>query len=245
MPNKFFAPGGQRTERVGDLFAAIAPRYDLINDLQSLGLHRWWKRRLLALARPAPGLRALDLCCGTGDVALALARAGADTTGVDFSVPMLAVAEERRQKAKGEFEKLKFIEGDALNLPFAENSFDFVTISYGLRNLASVDAGLREMARVARPGGKLLVLDFGRPDNRAWRAAYFTYLRLVVPLFGKIFCGDAATHAYILESLRSYPPPREVAARLAAAGCGETRVVNLLGGVMSIQCGVKSVPPKK
>ncbi|MBI5773733.1 MAG: bifunctional demethylmenaquinone methyltransferase/2-methoxy-6-polyprenyl-1,4-benzoquinol methylase UbiE [Verrucomicrobia bacterium] len=247
MPNKFYAPGAQRAERVGDLFAAIAPRYDLINDLQSFGLHRWWKRRLLQLARPAPGLRALDLCCGTGDVAFALARAGADTTGVDFSAPMLAVAEGKRKKEKGksEPERVRFIQGDALNLPFAENSFDIVTISYGLRNLASVEAGLREMVRVAKPGGRLLVLDFGKPDNRAWRACYFAYLRGVVPVFGKLFCGDRATHAYILESLQSYPAPREIAAALGAAGCAETHVVSLLGGVMSIQCGVKTALPKK
>lgn len=247
MSNTFFVPGEQRAERVGDLFATIAPRYDLINDLQSFGLHRYWKRRLIHLARPAPALRALDLCCGTGDVAFALADAGANTTGLDFSLPMLAVAEDKRQKAKGkrEFENLNFMQGDALKLPFAENTFDLVTTSYGLRNLASVEAGLREMVRVAKPGGTILVLDFGRPDNRVWRAGYFAYLRLVVPLFGKIFCGDSATHAYILESLKSYPTPRAIAAMMESAGCVEARVVNLLGGVMSIQCGVKAASEKK
>ncbi|MCW5559320.1 MAG: ubiquinone/menaquinone biosynthesis methyltransferase [Verrucomicrobiae bacterium] len=231
--------GGERAERVGDLFAALAPRYDLINDLQSFGLHRLWKRRLLRLAGVRPGERALDVCCGTGDVAFALARAGAVVTGLDFSDPMLSVARDRVGRWHGPARPPKFRQGDALVLPFPEASFDVVTISYGLRNLADFDRGLREMIRVLRPGGRLLILDFGKPDWKPWRWLYFQYLRWIVPIFGRLFCGDADTHGYILKSLEHYPAQRGVDARLRELGCGETRVVNLLGGVMSINRAVR------
>ncbi|MBI5799824.1 MAG: ubiquinone/menaquinone biosynthesis methyltransferase [Verrucomicrobia bacterium] len=245
MGNQFYETGERRAERVNDLFAAIAPRYDLINDLQSFGLHRWWKRRLLRLAAVQPGESALDLCCGTGDVAFALAAAGAQVTGLDFSAPMLAVAEARkvkgkRQKAKvGEPALPVFVQGDALHTPFPVAHFDIVTISYGLRNLASVDDGLREMWRVLKPGGRLLVLDFGKPDNAAWRGAYFAYLRFAVPVFGRVFCQNAAAYAYILESLQHYPAQRGVDEKLRALGAANARIVNFLGGVMSINVAEK------
>jgi demethylmenaquinone methyltransferase / 2-methoxy-6-polyprenyl-1,4-benzoquinol methylase len=236
--NEFYAPGERRAERVNDLFAAIAPRYDLINDLQSFGLHRWWKRRLLRLAAVRPGDTALDLCCGTGDVAFALAAAGARVTGLDFSAPMLAVAEARKAR-RGGADGPVFLQGDALRTPFPDAHFDRVTISYGLRNLAAVDDGLREMWRVLRPGGRLLVLDFGKPDNAAWRGAYFAYLRFAVPVFGRLFCRNAAAYAYILESLRHYPAQRGVDERLRALGAADARIVNFLGGVMSINVAEK------
>lgn len=230
MANQFYAPGADRAAQVNALFARIAARYDLINDLQSFGLHRYWKRRVIELARVRPGERALDLCCGTGDLAFALSRRGARVTGLDFSEPMLAVA-RRRAARDGAVE---FLQGDALKLPFANASFDLVTVGYGLRNLASWEAGLDEMIRVTRPGGRLLVLDFGKPDHALWRALYFSYLRMFVPLLGLVFCGDAQAYAYILESLKHYPAQRGVEARLRALGLAEVRTVNLLGGVMSI-----------
>src|SRR6266704_1969872 len=157
MPNKFFAPGEHRAEKVNELFTAIAPRYDLINDLQSLGLHRYWKRRLIQLARVQPGERALDVCCGTGDLALALARRGAHTVGPDFNDEMLRIAVPKAGKSvERRVSTLRFVRGDAQQIPFPDNSFDIVTIGYGLRNLASWEIGLREMERVARPGGRLL-----------------------------------------------------------------------------------------
>lgn len=238
MGNQFYEAGERRAERVNDLFAAIAPRYDLINDLQSFGLHRWWKRRLLRLAAARPGDTALDLCCGTGDVAFALAAAGAKATGMDFSAPMLAVAEARKAKT-GAVAGPVFIRGDALHTPFPDAHFDLVTISYGLRNLASVDDGLREMWRVLKPGGRLLVLDFGKPNNAVWRGAYFAYLRFAVPVFGRLFCKNAEAYAYILESLQHYPAQRGVDEKLRALGAANARIVNFLGGVMSINAAEK------
>ena len=238
VTNKFYQAGEQRAARVQDLFATVAPRYDLINDLQSGGLHRYWKRRLLALAGGRPGERALDLCCGTGDVALALARQGLEVVGLDFSEPMLAVA-NARTKARSPGAAIQFLRGDAQQIPFPANSFDIVTISYGLRNLADWQLGLREMQRVTRPGGRILVLDFGKPDNAIWRGIYFAYLRRFVPILGRIFCGDADTHGYILESLLHYAAQKGVAAKMEELGLTRVRVVNLMGGIMSINYGEK------
>ena len=281
MANIYFDPGEQRANKVNDLFARIAPRYDLINDLQSFGLHRYWKRRVIRLAHPQPGDRALDVCCGTGDLALALARGGAQVAGVDFSERMLEVATRKRsegnlkpeigsqaagmesqvtadrgQTAEGRSQESEvalhvsrftfhasrlthFIRADAQQIPFRDNSFDIVTVGYGLRNLASWETGLGEMQRVAKAGGRLLVLDFGQPNNPLWRSLYFSYLRSVVPWLGRIFCGNAAAYAYILESLKHYPAQRGVAAKMRDLGLVNVRIINLLGAVMTINYGEK------
>lgn len=233
MANPYYQAGDARADRVQDLFGDIASRYDLINDLQSFGLHRTWKRTLARLAAVDHGMRALDVCCGTGDIAFALRDGGARVVGLDFSAPMLRVAQERSAVGVG------FLRGDAQRLPFAGNSFDTVTVGYGLRNLASWQRGLEEMWRVARPGGRILVLEFGKPGNALWRAFYFSYLRVAVPLFGKVFCKNAPAYAYIYESLIHYPAQQGVADHMRQLGCRETRVINLLGGAMSINAAVK------
>lgn len=240
MSNVFYAPGRQRAAKVNDLFAAIARRYDLLNDLQSFGLHRRWKRRVVELAAVKPGDRALDLCCGTGDLALALARRGAEVIGLDFSAAMLEIAEKRRQKnPRFQIPNLKFIQGDAQRIPFPNSSFDLVTVGYGLRSLAGWEAGLAEMCRVARPGGRLVVLDFGKPANAVWRAVYFTHLKFFVPLLGWVFCGNAQAYAYILESLKHYPAQAGVAAKMRELKLANVHIINLLGGAMAINYGEK------
>ncbi len=238
MSNLYYAPGDARAAKVNDLFARIARRYDLINDLQSFGLHRRWKRRVVDLAAVTPAARALDLCCGTGDLAFALAQRGADVTGLDFSPQMLAVAATRQAKARPWLPlPPKFIPGDAQALPFAENTFDILTVGYGLRNLASWECGLDEMRRVARPGARLIVLDFGKPPNVLWRRIYFAHLKMSVPLIGLLFCGDASAYAYILESLKHYPAQLAVAEKMRRLGLAGVRVINLLGGAMAINYG--------
>ena len=240
MSNAFYQPGEQRAARVNDLFARIARRYDLLNDLQSFGLHRNWKRVVINLAKAAPGARALDLCCGTGDIAFSLARRGAETTGLDFSAEMLQVANQRKDNSKLKTQNLKFIQGDAQQIPFPDASFDVVTIGYGLRNLTSWERGVDEMHRVARPGGRIVVLDFGRPANALWRAIYFTHLQLSVPLIGLLFCGSASAYAYILESLKHYPAQLAVEEKMRALKMKNVRVINLLGGAMAINYGEKA-----
>jgi demethylmenaquinone methyltransferase/2-methoxy-6-polyprenyl-1,4-benzoquinol methylase len=251
MSNMFYAPGPHRAAKVNDLFAAVARRYDFLNDLQSFGLHRLWKRRVVQLASVRPGDRALDVCCGTGDLACALAAQGAQVVGLDFSEAMLALAQSRVKSPKSKLSSPKstaacpkFLHGDAQHLPFPDVSFDIVTVGYGLRNLSNWESGLSEMARVTRPGGRLLVLDFGKPENTLWRALYFGYLKLVVPLLGLIFCRNAGAYAYILESLRHYPAQRGVEAKMRDLGLANVRVVNLLCGAMSINYGEKRPDPE-
>ncbi len=239
MSNVFYTPGEQRALKVNDLFAAIAQRYDLLNDLQSFGLHRRWKGRVARLAGVASGSRALDLCCGTGDIAFALARRGAEVTGLDFSQKMLAVAETRRLKNSKLQAQPIFIQGDAQQIPFSDATFDAVTIGYGLRNLTSWETGLAEMQRVAKPGGRLIVLDFGKPANALWRKIYFGHLRCSVPLIGWLFCGNADAYAYILESLKHYPAQLAVAEKMRELKLVNVRVINLLGGAMAINYGEK------
>ncbi len=240
VSNAYYAPGDQRAAKVNDLFARIARRYDFLNDLQSFGLHRLWKRRVVKLAQIKTGARALDLCCGTGDISFALTRGGAETTGLDFSPQMLEVAAQRQSvNSKLKIQNLKFIQGDAQQLPFPENSFDIVTVGYGLRNLTSWERGLDEMLRVAKPGARLIVLDFGKPANALWRAIYFTHLKMSVPLMGWLFCGDASAYAYILESLKHYPAQLAVAEKMRALKLNNVRVINLLGGAMAINYGEK------
>ena len=140
---------------------------------------------------------------------------------------------------------MDWIQGDALSLPFRDSQFHVVTVSYGLRNLANVEQGLREMIRVAQPGGRLLVLDFGKPRHRWLRAAYFAYLQFWVPLFGRLLCGDAATYGYILESLRQYPGQDGIAALMQQSGCERRATLNLLGGMMSINYGEKPLVVSK
>src|SRR5262249_55600823 len=156
-------------------------------------------------------------------------HAGAKVVGLDFSEPMLDVAKRRRPDGAVQFQQ-----GDAQALPFENDSFDIVTIGYGLRNLTSFEIGLREMQRVARPGGRLLVLDFGKPDNALWRGIYFGYMKMVVPLMGLVFAGSASAYSYILESLKHYPAQRGVEEKMRELGLSNVRVVEFLGGVMSI-----------
>ena len=239
MGNEFYSPGEKRAAQVSRLFATIATRYDLINDVQSFGLHRWWKRKLVRLSEVRTNERALDLCCGTGDIAFSLAKRGAQVVGLDFSEPMLRVALTRSQSERAAPDNPKFVSGDAQNTLFPDASFDIVTVGYGLRNLASVELGLREMIRVLKPGGRLLILDFGKPDNSLWRAFYFGYLRLCVPLFGLLFCGKASAYSYILESLKHYPAQRGVEAKMRELGLVNVSVANPLGGAMGINYGEK------
>ena len=236
MGNEYYEEGDERANKVRRLFSRIASKYDLINDVQSFGMHRIWKKQVAKLAGLQSSEKAADLCCGTGDIAFLLARDCESVTGLDFTREMLDGAEQRMEKEGND--RTTFVQGDTLNLPFEAGEFDAVTMGYGLRNLADLDRGISEMIRVAKSGGRLVILEFGVPDNALWRWCYFTYLRMFVPLFGLLFCGDPAAYAYILESLKHYPAQKGVAERLEKLGCSEVRVVNLMGGVMSIHRAV-------
>ena len=234
MAGSYLAKDETHAEKVCELFDNIAPRYDRINDLQSLWLHHRWKRRLVRLAKIQPGQHALDLCCGTGDIAQALAAQGAKVTALDFSAPMLKIARQRKAGAD-----IEFLEGDALNTGQPAEHFDAVTIAYGLRNLADFDAGLREMHRVAKPGGRLCILDFGKPPNRLLRFWYEGYLKWIVPRLGQALCRDAPAYAYIHESLADYPAQAGIAKAMEKLNCQEIETHNMMLGAMAINLGVK------
>ncbi len=228
MESKFYQVDEHRAEKVRELFATIARRYDLLNDIMSAGLHRRWKRRLVELAGEPRDV--LDLCCGTGDIAL---RFRARVVGVDFTEEMLRVA-----AARGHSE-VSWIRADALRLPFADNSFDVVSLGYGLRNLSDIRLGLSEILRVLRPGGKFVSLDFGKPRSAIFRTLYFGYLRIVLPILGRLFCGDPDTHGYILTSLRDYPAQRGIKEMMALQGWRDCDFEEYWLGSMAINYGSK------
>ena len=209
------------------LFHTIADRYDLITVLLSFGLDRRWKRQLIQLSGARPGMRALDLACGTGDIAFGLARRGARTTGLDITLRML-------QLARAKSERAAFLAGDMTSLPFPDRSFDLVTTGYGIRNVPRIEPAIAEISRVLRPGGVLLSLDFDRPDNAVLRAIYLGYLTVVGSALGWVLHRDPDTYRYIPASISRYPGARRVAAQLGHAGFAESRVIPLLGGLMAI-----------
>ena len=211
------------------LFHTIADRYDLITRLLSYGRDRRWKARLAELADIHPGMTALDLACGTGDIAFELARRGARVTGLDLTHRMLQHA-----RAKPLAGGVGFVTGDMMALPFADHTFDVVTTGYGIRNVPRIEPALAEIRRVLRPGGRLLSLDFDRPANPLVRAVYLFYLTIVGSTLGYVLHRDPDTYRYIPESIRHYPGAAGVAALLARDGFTDSRVIPLLGGLMAI-----------
>jgi demethylmenaquinone methyltransferase/2-methoxy-6-polyprenyl-1,4-benzoquinol methylase len=211
------------------LFHTIADRYDLITGLLSFGRDRRWKRRLVRLSGAGTGTRALDLACGTGDIAFALAARGARVTGLDVTLRMIQLAGEKPQAASA-----AFLVGDMMSLPFADSAFDLVTTGYGIRNVPRIEPAIAEIHRVLRPGGLLLSLDFNRPRSRVVRAVYLAYLTAVGSALGWVLHRDPDTYRYIPASIARYPGADGVSALLQAAGFADSRVVPLLGGLMAI-----------
>lgn len=225
------------------MFDTIAARYDLANDVLSLGLHRLWKRRLVKLAQIVPGAALLDVCCGTGDVTILAAMRGAEAVGVDLSPAMLELARARAQRFAPRLRMgpPRFVEADATALPFSNNSFQAVTCAYGLRNVPDRCAALTEMRRVLVPGGRLAILDFGKPTFAPVRALYYWWLAYVVPRLGGILTGQRSAYEYILSSLLAFPDQTQLAAELQSAGFDHVRVTNLCFGTMWIVSAIK--PP--
>ena len=220
-------PDGKR-RYVRTLFATIADRYDLITIVLSYAQDRRWKRRLVAMAAPAPGVRALDLATGTGDIALSCAERGAQVVGLDITPRMIELA---REKAAG---TVRFTVGDMMALPFPGASFDLVTTGYGLRNVPNLTLAIDEICRVLRPGGRLLSLDFNRPSNAAVRAVYLAYLTIVGAVLGWTLHRDPDTYRYIPASIRLYPGAAAVADLLQSRGFSRARYLPVLGGLMAI-----------
>ena len=216
-----------KSRYVRRLFSTIAGRYDLITRLLSYGQDRRWKARVSELAAARPGMRALDLACGTGDIAFTLATCGADVVGLDITHRMLQLARSKGRAAQ-------FVTGDMLALPFGDEAFDLVTTGYGLRNVPDIPRAIAEMQRVLKPGGILLSLDFNRPENPIVRGVYLAYLTLVGSTLGFILHRDPDTYRYIPESIRRYPGAIEVNAMIGRAGFSKSQYLPVLGGLMAI-----------
>lgn len=222
------SPEGKR-RYVRSLFATIADRYDFITVALSYGRDRAWKRRLVDLAAPRPGERALDLATGTGDIAVRLAARGARVTALDITPRMIELA-----RAKPEAAGVRFLVGDMVALPFSACTFDIVTIGYGLRNVADLGAAIDELFRVVKAGGRVMSLDFNRPANPVIRAVYLAYLTAVGSVLGWVLHRDPDTYRYIPASLRSYPGADAIARLLRARGFVGVAHYPVLRGLMSI-----------
>jgi demethylmenaquinone methyltransferase/2-methoxy-6-polyprenyl-1,4-benzoquinol methylase len=233
----------EKDRYVHNQFERIAFRYDLTNDAISLGMHRLWKKAAVdALLNGTEGSY-LDVCCGTGDLAMAIAgrlKAGGQVTGLDFSANMLSVAARRAAGAGNLPAELNWIEGDAQNLPFADNTFDGAIISFGLRNLTDLGRGVEEMSRVVKRGGRVINLDVGHPDLPVFTPAFKLYFRHVVPLIGELLQNDRKAYTYLPESAAAFPPPDEIAALFEAAGLKSVVIHNLALGSVSMQVGTKA-----
>jgi demethylmenaquinone methyltransferase/2-methoxy-6-polyprenyl-1,4-benzoquinol methylase len=220
------------------MFDRVAGRYDALNSVMTAGLHHRWRQRAADRAELRAGDSALDVCCGTGDLALELAgRVAPDghVVGCDFSEPMLDLA---REKARArEAASVRFEWADALSLPYDAGRFDAVTVGFGVRNLADLDRGLREMARVLRPGGRLVVLEITQPTRPPLSTFYSLWFGRVVPLLGS-FSADAEAYSYLPESVRSFPGPRRLAELMGSAGLEQIRWTVLAGGIIAIHSGV-------
>ncbi len=229
LRERIATPDGKR-RYVRTLFATIADRYDLITRLLSYGQDRRWKRRLVAMAAPASGLRALDLATGTGDLAFALAAAGADVVGLDLTWRMIELARAKTPAGSAP----RFLVGDMLALPFPARSFDIITTGYGLRNVPDLTLAIDEMRRVLRPGGRVLSLDFDRPQNPLLRSIYLAYLSIVGGAVGWVLHRDPDTYRYIAASIRNYPGAEAVARLMEARGFARAGHYAVLGGLMAI-----------
>jgi demethylmenaquinone methyltransferase/2-methoxy-6-polyprenyl-1,4-benzoquinol methylase len=218
---------------VAAMFDEVAARYDLTNTLLSLGQDRGWRRAVARALDLRPGQRVLDLAAGTATSSAVLARGGADVVGCDFSLGMLQVG--RRAGHEG----VDLVAGDALALPFADGSFDAVTISFGLRNTADVDRTLEEMLRVTRPGGRLVVCEFSHPTWAPFRTLYVEYLMKALPTVATRVSSDPAAYVYLAESIRAWPVQAQLARQLQRAGWASVGWRNLSGGIVALHRGAK------
>ncbi len=218
---------------VAAMFDGVATRYDLTNDVLSFGLARSWRRAVVRAVDSRPGELVLDLAAGTGTSTVPFAKAGATAVPCDFSLGMLRVGKRRRPE-------LAFTAGDALALPFTDAVFDAVTMSFGLRNVADVDQALAELARVTRPGGRLVVCEFSHPVWPPFRTVYLEYLMRALPQVARRVSSAPDAYVYLAESIRAWPTQPELAARVAAAGWDAVGWRDLTGGVVTLHRGVRA-----
>jgi demethylmenaquinone methyltransferase / 2-methoxy-6-polyprenyl-1,4-benzoquinol methylase len=214
------------------MFDRIAGPYDLMNSVMTAGLHHRWRERAADLARVGPGSRALDVATGTGDLAIELASRGAEVVGSDFSEGMLEVA-------RGKAPALTWEQGNALALPYPDGSFDATTVGFGARNFSDLSQGLREMARVVRPGGRVVVLEITTPQRPPLSTFFSLWFDRIVPLLGKL-ASEPEAYTYLPSSVKRFPAPGALAGELAAAGLTDVRWILTAGGIIALHAGTRS-----
>ncbi len=226
---------------VQDVFTKVASKYDLMNDLMSLGVHRLWKDAMLDWLAPRQGQKILDVAGGTGDIAfrvLARTSHGANVTVLDMTADMLCEGKKRGRKLRVE-EKIEWVCGDAMALPFRDNSFDIYTIAFGIRNVTRIADALLEAYRVLRPGGRLLVLEFSSIPDRLLQDYYDLYSFKIIPQIGKIVTGDKASYQYLVESIRNFPNQNEFCDIITSCGFEAVKYRNLSLGIAALHSGWK------
>jgi demethylmenaquinone methyltransferase/2-methoxy-6-polyprenyl-1,4-benzoquinol methylase len=239
-------PIDKRAERIRDMFAGIAPRYDLLNSLLSLRIDRRWRDRVVRDVAPdhADSAPVLDVCTGTGELALAYAAAHPDSTviGTDFCLPMLDIAKRKAAKLSEDARRPEFMEADALALPFPSDRFQIAAIAFGLRNVADFRAGLAELARVVQPGGRVAVLEFSRPRTPILKHLYLAYFKQILPRIGqRVSPNRDAAYEYLPASVMSFPDGKELAGELGAVGLEDVSVTPLTFGIAALYVGRKPV----
>ena len=222
-------------EEIASMFDSVASRYDVMDALMTGGLDRVWMTALRQAVAPHPGERILDLAAGTGASSAALAKGGAEVVACDLSEGMIEVGRERHPE-------IEFVHGNAMALDFEDGSFDAVTISWGLRNIPDPQLALREMARVVRPRGRLVVLEFSTPPSRVFRSMYNVYQSTVMPAIARLVSTNDGAYDYLVESIRAWPTQEEVGRMIAANGWSEVEYRNLTGGIACMHRAVKPLP---
>ncbi|MSR14773.1 MAG: bifunctional demethylmenaquinone methyltransferase/2-methoxy-6-polyprenyl-1,4-benzoquinol methylase UbiE [Gammaproteobacteria bacterium] len=231
----------EKTARVKKVFESVADRYDVMNDLMSLGLHRWWKRFAVSIASARSGQRVLDLAGGSGDVARLLAPsigANGELVLADINYRMLEVGRDRLINA-GVVDNVRILQANAESLPFQDRRFDLITMAFGLRNVTAKDRALSEIYRVLRPGGKALILEFSQVQNPLLARVYDAYSLKVLPKLGAWIANDAASYRYLAESIRMHPPQHELLGMLTSAGFERCRFHNLMAGIVALHVGYR------
>lgn len=235
-------PIQDKVKRVADVFHSVAAKYDLMNDLMSAGVHRLWKRITIETSGVRAGHQVLDIAGGTGDLTKRFARiVGKEGKVVlaDINDSMLKVGRDKLINS-GVAGNVEYVQANAECLPFEDNSFDILTIAFGLRNVTDKDAALRSMYRVLKPGGKLLVLEFSKTDNPALTRAYDFYSFNILPKIGELVASDAESYRYLAESIRMHPDQETLKSMMQAAGLTQVRYRNLTGGIAALHTGIKS-----
>ncbi|MDX1756833.1 MAG: bifunctional demethylmenaquinone methyltransferase/2-methoxy-6-polyprenyl-1,4-benzoquinol methylase UbiE [Marinobacter sp.] len=234
-------PKDRKAGQVAEVFHSVAGKYDLMNDLMSMGIHRLWKRFTIELSGVRPGHRVLDIAGGTGDLTMKfsdLVGTEGQVVLADINASMLQVGRSRLID-RGYAGNIEYVQADAERLPFPDNHFNAVSIAFGLRNVTDKDQALRDMTRVLKPGGKLMVLEFSKPTNPLLSKIYDNYSFNALPLMGQLIAGDSASYQYLAESIRMHPDQDTLKGMMETAGLVNTKYHNMTGGIVALHVGIK------